>query len=68
MLTPRQKQVAGLVAKGLTTPEIAGALDVSRETVKVHIREAAERIGGDTPPRHRLTVWFLLGADHKPAA
>lgn len=57
-LTPREKEIAGLVAKGLPTKRIASQLGVSPETVNTHIRNAAERLGGETSPRHRLTVWF----------
>ena len=57
-MTPREMEVATRVAKGMSTKSIACDLGVSEETVKTHIRQAAERLGGDTPPRHRLTVWF----------
>ena len=57
-LTPREAEIAGLVAKGLPTKIIAARLEISPDTVKAHIRHAAERLGGDTSPRHRLTVWF----------
>lgn len=57
-LTPRQKEIASLVAQGMSTKEIGSAIGLSPETVNVHIKQAAERIGGDTMPRHRLTLWF----------
>jgi DNA-binding NarL/FixJ family response regulator len=58
-LTERQAQVAERVAQGLTNKEVARELGLSEETVKQHIREAAERLPGTTYPRHRLTLWFL---------
>lgn len=58
MLTPRERQVAELVAKGMPTKSIAVRLGISPRTVDEHIQQAAERIGGDTSPRHRITVWF----------
>jgi non-specific serine/threonine protein kinase len=61
-LTAREREVAQLVAKGLTTQRIAAELGVSPRTVEGHIQQAAMRLGGDTPPRHRLTIWvFQLG-------
>lgn len=58
-LTARQAQVAERVAHGLSNKEVARELGLSEETVRVHVREAAERLPGTTYPRHRLTLWFL---------
>lgn len=38
MLTVREKQVALLLAKGLSTDEIAAELDCRRTTIRAHIR------------------------------
>lgn len=57
-LTPREREVAALVAKGLDRQQIAAELGVSPRTVETHIAHAAMRIGGEAPPRHRLTLWF----------
>jgi DNA-binding NarL/FixJ family response regulator len=59
MLTPRQREVAGLVARGMSAPAIANTIGISAETVKVHIREAADRLAGDSRPRQKLTLWFF---------
>jgi len=64
-LTPRQTEIASLVAKGLTAKGIAAETGLSEKTVDVHIQQAAQRLGGDTSPRHRLTLWFLQRLDHK---
>ena len=37
-LTPRQKEILGLIASGLSTAEIATQLTISPETVRNHIR------------------------------
>ncbi|HKJ25685.1 MAG TPA: LuxR C-terminal-related transcriptional regulator, partial [Myxococcota bacterium] len=37
LLTPRQLEVLELMSKGLTNREIAGVLDISAATVKVHV-------------------------------
>jgi DNA-binding NarL/FixJ family response regulator len=58
-LTPRQAEIAGLVAKGLSTKQISAKTGLSRRTVDSYINDAAQRLGGQTPPRHRLTLWFM---------
>lgn len=58
-LTPRQTEIAEFVAKGLSSRQIARQTGLSQETVNVHIKEAAQRLGGHTAPRHRLTLWFF---------
>jgi PAS domain S-box-containing protein len=37
-LTPRQREILGLIAAGLSTSEIATQLTISRETVRNHLR------------------------------
>ncbi len=44
-LTPRQQQVLGLVAKGLSTSEIAHALKITEKTVRNHISNMFQRLG-----------------------
>ncbi|WP_243639071.1 helix-turn-helix domain-containing protein [Streptacidiphilus pinicola] len=36
VLTPRQHEILTLMARGLTTPEIAGELVLGRDTVRTH--------------------------------
>jgi DNA-binding NarL/FixJ family response regulator len=38
-LTPRQRQVAELVALGYTNAQVAAALEVSPNTVKKHLKD-----------------------------
>ena len=44
-LTPRQREVALLAARGLTTPEIADALTISRRTVSNHLAGVYSQLG-----------------------
>lgn len=44
-LTPRQREIMGLLARGATTEEIADALVVTQSTVKTHIGRLATRFG-----------------------
>ena len=44
-LTPREREVMGLVAKGLMNKQIAGKLGVSEATVKFHRGRVMEKLG-----------------------
>jgi DNA-binding CsgD family transcriptional regulator len=44
-LTPAERRVSELVAEGLTNPQIAERLVVSRETVKGHVSSALRKLG-----------------------
>ncbi len=60
-LTPRQLEVAGLVAEGLTNPQIATRLKVSVHNIRVHVKQATSKIEGDLPARQRLAHWYCGG-------
>jgi len=45
LLTPREREVAGLVAKGLTNREIASCLVVSKRTVDAHLEHILGKLG-----------------------
>jgi len=44
-LSPRERQVLGLVAEGASNKEIAGALALSVSTVKFHVAAIMEKLG-----------------------
>ena len=44
-LTPREREILGMVARGWTTKEIARALDLSPRTVETHRANLAEKLG-----------------------
>jgi len=67
-LTPRQREVAELVARGLSDKAIARELGLSTETVKAHLKHAAERIPGDGRRRYKVMVWFFSLRDGDNAA
>jgi ATP/maltotriose-dependent transcriptional regulator MalT len=45
LLTPREFEVLGLIARGMKTSEIAKALFISQSTAKVHARHVLEKLG-----------------------
>jgi DNA-binding CsgD family transcriptional regulator len=48
MLTPREREVFGLLARGLTAIQIADELDLSPLTVRTHIQNGKDRLGAKT--------------------
>jgi DNA-binding CsgD family transcriptional regulator len=59
MLTPRQREVAERVARGMPYKAIARDLGIALDTVDRHVRDAAARIPSPGTPRHRCVVWFF---------
>lgn len=63
MLTPRQRQIAELYARGKSCKVIARRLGVTVRTVEWHIEEAARRIPGSGRLRERIIAWYLSTDD-----
>lgn len=47
-LSPREREVLGWLAQGLTGEEIAARLHLSAETVRTHVRNAMDKLGART--------------------
>lgn len=60
-LSPREREVLGLLARGLTGEQIAERLVLSPETVRTHIRNAREKLGAST--RVEAVTMALLGRE-----
>jgi len=45
LLTPRESEVMGLIARGMKNRDIAKALYISQSTAKVHVRHVFEKLG-----------------------
>jgi predicted ATPase/DNA-binding SARP family transcriptional activator/DNA-binding CsgD family transcriptional regulator len=54
-LTPREEEVATLVARGLTNRQIASELSISEHTVATHVTKILKRLGLNS--RSRLSAW-----------
>jgi len=64
-LTPREREVLGLVAEGLSNSAIAGRLFVTPRTVEAHVKQVFLKLRLETNPEsHRrvLAVLAYLGA------
>ena len=60
-LTPQERNVARLVATGLTNREIAGRLFVTTNTVETHLRHIFQKLG--VTSRTQLAVAVAGGID-----
>jgi PAS domain S-box-containing protein len=60
-LTPREREVITLLALGLTGAEIAERLALSPETVRIHVRNARQRLGAKTRA-HAIALALEAGA------
>jgi DNA-binding NarL/FixJ family response regulator len=57
-VTPREREVATLLARGLSNPEIAAALVLSPHTVQDHVKSLFEKL--DVSSRQELVARVFL--------
>jgi non-specific serine/threonine protein kinase len=55
-LTPRERQVAELIARGYTNPQIAATLTITRETAKSHVSNILSKLGVSSRADVRLLM------------
>ena len=69
-LTPRQLEIAALVADGWTNAEVAERLAISEGTVKAHLHTLYKKlsISGRLELALYATTWISLRRPPKPAA
>ena len=60
-LTPREREVLGLLGEGLTNAEIAGRLTVEVSTVKSHVHSILDKL--NAPTREQAARYLLLAGD-----
>ena len=63
-LTVREKEVATLVAEGLSNREIASRLGISKHTVEVHLKNIFRKLGWTN--RSALGVLFKIYLSRRP--
>ena len=56
-LTRREREVARLVARGLSDREIAATLIIGRRTAEAHVAHCLDKLG--LPSRARLAAWAV---------
>ena len=61
-LTPREREIAGLVAQGIRYSEVARKLEISEQTVKNHVRHVFDKL--EVTNRLQLALFV---ANRKPA-
>jgi DNA-binding NarL/FixJ family response regulator len=66
--TPRECEVAAMVAAGVRVKRIAAALDVSERRVRVIVSAIAFKIGADPDRDERVQVALWWDARHGVAA
>ncbi|MEM1115738.1 MAG: response regulator transcription factor [Bacteroidota bacterium] len=65
-LSPREREVAVEIARGLSNPEIADRLFISLSTVKKHVNAVFEKL--DLPTRPRVVAWMWEHGLVEPSA
>jgi DNA-binding NarL/FixJ family response regulator len=57
VLTPREREVAGLIARGLRNREIAQALEIAEGTCRRHVANILAKL--DFHSRAQIAVWAI---------
>lgn len=57
-LTPMEWRILKLLDQDLTYEQIGRRVDISPQTVRTHVRNAAGKIPGNLPQRLRLLYWY----------
>ncbi|MFC9556775.1 ATP-binding protein [Rhodococcus sp. NPDC056960] len=57
VLTSRQREIAALISKGMTSPQIAAALVISVRTVESHVENIMTRLGFVS--RSQIASWYI---------
>jgi predicted ATPase/DNA-binding CsgD family transcriptional regulator len=65
LLTAREREVAGLIARGLTSRKIAEALHISEKTVDCHADHIRTKL--DLGSRVEIAAWAVANGLHTPA-
>src|SRR5256885_9199221 len=65
-LSPREREVAAMVAEGLTNREIAARLFISERTADGHLEHIREKLGVNA--RAQVTAWLVRREAAEPAA
>lgn len=61
VLSPREREVAQLIARGLSNREVARGLGLSEGTVKLHVHHILRKLGAKT--RNSIIVYLLSAAE-----
>ncbi len=64
MLTPREREVVPMIAKGLTNREIAARLVVSERTAETHVQNILNKLGFTS--RAQVAAWAVEQGLHTP--
>ena len=64
LLTPREQEVAVLIAHGLTNREIATRMVITERTAESHVQHILEKLGVNS--RGRIAAWAVEHGLHAP--
>ena len=65
LLTPREREVAGLLARGFSNHDIAEALVITERTAESHVQHILDKLGVNS--RGRIAAWAVERGLHKPS-